>query len=52
MNGLEFPELPKEIIELTPLEERFVSPITPFMQIRALKPYALNPQLSLKGIYY
>ncbi|XP_026470005.1 uncharacterized protein LOC113373956 [Ctenocephalides felis] len=31
------------------LEERMVAPILNFMQIRALKPYALNPQLGLKG---
>lgn len=48
-NGLEFPDIPKVLQELTPLEERMVSPVVPFMQIRDLMPFALNPQLGIKG---
>lgn len=48
-NGLEFPEIPNFLANLTRLEERLVSPIVPFMQIRDLMPFALNPQLGIKG---
>ena len=48
-NGLKFPFIPECIKKLSTLEERMVAPYINFMQIRALKPFALNPQLSLKG---
>lgn len=48
-NGLKFPEVPEFISNLTRLEERLVSPIVPFMQIRDLMPHSLNPQLGIKG---
>lgn len=48
-NGLKFFELPQVLQKLSRLEERMVSPFIPFMQIRPLKPYSLNPQLALKG---
>ena len=41
--------IPKCVQDLSPLEERMVSPYINFMQIRALKSFALNPQLGLKG---
>lgn len=47
--GLEFPDLPKCITDLTPLEERLVSPYINFMQLRDLTPHALNPQIGIKG---
>ena len=34
-NGIHFPEKP-EVLDLTPLEERLISPCIPFMQIREL----------------
>ena len=34
-NGMHFPEKPK-VLDLTPLEERLISPCIPFMQIREL----------------
>lgn len=46
---LRFSNVPKIVSNLTTLEERMVSPYIPFMQIKALQPYAINPQLSLKG---
>ncbi|XP_026481429.1 uncharacterized protein LOC113388245 [Ctenocephalides felis] len=48
-NGLKFEKVPEYLEQLTDLEERMVSPVINFMQIRSLKPYALNPQLGLKG---
>lgn len=48
-NGFQFPEIPDVLKDLSPLEERMVSPIINFMQIRPLMPHSLNPQLSLKG---
>ena len=48
-SGLMFPEVPSAIKELNDLEERFIFPIIPFMQIRSLKKYALNPQVGCKG---
>ncbi|VEN59518.1 unnamed protein product [Callosobruchus maculatus] len=48
-NGLKFVDVPSCITDLTDLEERMVSPYINFMQIRPLKPYAIHPQLSLKG---
>ncbi|XP_031637004.1 uncharacterized protein LOC116349612 [Contarinia nasturtii] len=48
-NGLQFPDLPNCLKNLTPLEARFVSPYINFMQIRDLTPFALNPQLGIKG---
>ena len=51
--NFKFPDVPDFIKNLLPIEERMVSPYIPFMQIRALlpayMPYAINPQLSLKG---
>ncbi|KAL7307813.1 hypothetical protein TKK_0000133 [Trichogramma kaykai] len=47
--NLKFPNIPDYISNLTPIEERMVSPYIPFMQIKALQPYALNSQLSLLG---
>lgn len=48
-NGFQFHEIPRSVRDLTPLEERLVSPILSFMQIRPLMPHSLNPQLGLKG---
>ncbi|XP_055680639.1 uncharacterized protein LOC129788528 [Lutzomyia longipalpis] len=48
-NGLEFPEIPDCLKDLSDLEERMVAPIINFMEIRELKKYALNPQKGLKG---
>ncbi|XP_055845331.1 uncharacterized protein LOC129911529 [Episyrphus balteatus] len=48
-NGLNFVPIPKSIQILSPLEERMVAPFINFMQIRDLKPFALNPQLGMKG---
>lgn len=48
-NGLAFPDLPEDLVGLTPLDERMVAPIINFMQIRPLMPHSLNSQLSLKG---
>ncbi|OXU17425.1 hypothetical protein TSAR_004865 [Trichomalopsis sarcophagae] len=48
-DNLRFPSVPDYIQNLSSIEERMVSPYIPFMQIRALQPYALNSQLSLKG---
>ncbi|KAL7304563.1 hypothetical protein TKK_0003347 [Trichogramma kaykai] len=47
--NLKFPIIPDYITNLSPIEERMVSPYIPFMQIKALQPYALNSQLSLQG---
>lgn len=49
IGSIKFPNVPLVVKNLSPLEERMVSPYIPFMQILALQPYALNPQLSLKG---
>ena len=48
-NGLKFVDVPPSVSSLSPLEERMVAPYINFMQIRPLKPFALNPQLGLKG---
>jgi hypothetical protein len=48
-NGNKFHDLTSSIKTLSPLEERLVSPYLPFMQIRKLQPFALNPQLVQKG---
>ncbi|XP_055685061.1 uncharacterized protein LOC129791128 [Lutzomyia longipalpis] len=48
-NGLDFPEIPDCLKDLSDLEERMVAPIINFMEIRELKKYALNPQKGLKG---
>lgn len=48
-NGLQFPDLPEVLRELSALEERLVASIVNFMQIKPLMPHSLNPQLSLKG---
>lgn len=45
-NGLSFPAIPPELNGLTQLEERFISPRIPFMQIRELP---RGGQLGLKG---
>ena len=47
--GMKFPDIPPCIQLLNSLEQRMVSPIIPFMQLRPLKQYALNPQLGMKG---
>ena len=47
--NLRFHDLPIEITSLNDVEERMISPYIPFMQIRAILPYVLNPQLSLNG---
>uniref|UniRef100_A0ABD2WCW2 DUF6570 domain-containing protein n=1 Tax=Trichogramma kaykai TaxID=54128 RepID=A0ABD2WCW2_9HYME len=41
--------VPEVVTKLLIIEERMVSPYIPFMQIKALQPYAFNSQLSLKG---
>lgn len=46
---MNYQPIPECIKKLTDLEERMVAPVINFMQIRALKPYALNSQLGLKG---
>lgn len=48
-NGLKFPFVPKCVTTLSDVEAVMVSPLVAFKQIRPLKPYSLNPQLSLKG---
>uniref|UniRef100_A0ABD2W3B8 RNA-directed DNA polymerase n=1 Tax=Trichogramma kaykai TaxID=54128 RepID=A0ABD2W3B8_9HYME len=47
--NLKFPTIPDYVTNLSPIEERMVSPHIPFMQIKALQPYAINSQLSLQG---
>uniref|UniRef100_A0ABD2W1Y8 ATP-dependent DNA helicase n=1 Tax=Trichogramma kaykai TaxID=54128 RepID=A0ABD2W1Y8_9HYME len=47
--NLKFPNVPDYVRNLSSVEERMVAPYVPFMQIKALQPYALNSQLSLKG---
>ena len=47
--GIKVPDVPRVIANLSDLEERFVGTITPFMQIKELKPFAQNPQLGIKG---
>ena len=34
---------------VSPVKEKMVSPYTSFIQIKALQPDSINPQLSLKG---
>lgn len=46
IDGLEFPIIPDELKDLTPLETRFVAQRIPFMQIRKLK---MGGQYGLKG---
>jgi hypothetical protein len=48
-NGLEFPEVPECVRNLNPLEERLVSPLICFIQIRELKAHTHHPQLGAKG---
>jgi hypothetical protein len=45
-NGLDYPLKPPELLDLTLLEERLVSPRLPFMQLR---PCGWDRQLGLKG---
>ena len=45
-NGLKLPEVPSDLNNLLPLEERFISPRLPFMQIREL---GIDTQYELKG---
>ena len=45
-NGFWFPKIPPELRDLSPLEERLVSPRLPFMQIRSLR---VGQQKGLKG---
>ncbi|KAL7291629.1 hypothetical protein TKK_0014667 [Trichogramma kaykai] len=47
--NLKFPSVLDYVKNLSSIEERMVSPYNPFMQIKALQPYAINSQLSLKG---
>ncbi|XP_050499980.1 uncharacterized protein LOC126880256 [Diabrotica virgifera virgifera] len=47
-NGLKFVDIPTSLKTLSSLEERIVSPIVCFLQIRPLKYYAINPQVGLK----
>jgi len=47
--GLKFAPLSNCLKELTDLEERFLSPILPFLQVRELKPFSLNTFLGAKG---
>ena len=46
INGLQFREIPEILQNLTPLEERLISPRLPFMQIRHL---GIDKQFSLRG---
>lgn len=46
INGLDFPEIPEQLLCLTNLEAMLISPRIPFMQI---KPLGCDRQLSLKG---
>ncbi|KAJ8677548.1 hypothetical protein QAD02_013335 [Eretmocerus hayati] len=46
---LGFSNLPECLTTLSDVEERMVAPYIPFMQIKALLPFAMNPQLSLAG---
>lgn len=46
--GLRFQNVLEVVTNLIALE-RMVSPYISFMQIKALQPYAISPQLSLKG---
>lgn len=48
-NGLEFPDLPPCLKELTALESKCVSPNLAFLQLRDLTPWDLNPQIGIKG---
>jgi hypothetical protein len=45
-NGLEFPTIPQELLNLTTLEERLVALRLPFIQIRAL---GIDKQCGMKG---
>ena len=47
--GLKFPIVPDVVTCITDMEERFISPILVLMQIKSLKPFALNPQLGALG---
>ncbi|KAJ8676998.1 hypothetical protein QAD02_012785 [Eretmocerus hayati] len=44
-----FPNLPEDVTSLSDVAERMVAPYIPFMQIKPLLPFAINPQLSLAG---
>jgi hypothetical protein len=46
-NKMTFPEKPEVLKNLTPLEERIISPIIPFMQVRELPS---GGQLSIHGM--
>lgn len=48
-DGLKFAPLSDNVKELTDLEERVLSPIIPYLQIRELKPFSLNTFLGAKG---
>lgn len=48
-NGLEFPNVPNCVRNLSSLEERIVSPIINFMQLKDLTPFSLNSQLGING---
>ena len=46
VNGLDFPEVPEELKSLRDIEERYISPRLPFMQVREL---GIDRQLGLRG---
>ena len=48
-SGLKFPMVPEVVTSITDMEERFISPILVLMQVKSLKPFALNPQLGAVG---
>lgn len=48
-SGIYVKKVHEDIENLTDLEERFVSPILLFMNIKTRKPFALNPQYGIKG---
>ena len=48
-DGIKFATLSSILKELTDLEERLISPILPFLQVRELKPFSLNSFLGAKG---
>lgn len=47
--GLKFQAIPDFLKNLTELEERLISPVICFMQVRDLKPHSLNSELGAKG---
>ncbi|XP_043477547.1 uncharacterized protein LOC122508333 [Leptopilina heterotoma] len=47
--NLKYHDVPEIVRSLSLVEERLVSPIIPFGQIKALLPFSMNSQLSFKG---